>query len=149
MTVRIAVQTWEAIQPYKPLLRMIAMLALMATGGMSMMVMMGGGLKKADTPAGPTTAAVPSASATDNAATPDSTTTSDGPTAIGPGRSIGGAMALAKPAASVETSPYPTTSYPSFVMPPSSDGTMPQIQTTDGAASVARLQGTINAVQAR
>jgi hypothetical protein len=106
--IQLAVQTWRLFQPYQPLLRVAAMFALVAGGGMSLALMVGGGIRSQDGPASATAVAVdqsaphgedavakpPAVPSRESAADLDparqldddgeQTTTSVAPTAIGP-----------------------------------------------------------------
>jgi hypothetical protein len=58
LPIRLTVQAWRLMQPYLGIIRFAAMLALMAIGGTSMTLMMGGFLRSADAPAGANTTTV-------------------------------------------------------------------------------------------
>jgi hypothetical protein len=58
LPIRLTIQAWRLMQPYLGIIRFAAMLALMAIGGTSMTLMMGGFLRSADAPAGANTTTV-------------------------------------------------------------------------------------------
>ena len=97
LPIRLTVQAWRRMQPYLGIIRFAAMLALMAIGGTSMTLMMGGFWHPADAPpsSGATTADQTSALQMEPSAIepnrrvesttpPDAKSTSIAPTAVGP-----------------------------------------------------------------
>jgi hypothetical protein len=166
LPIRLTVQAWRLIQPYQSLIRFAAMLALMGAGGMSMMLIMGDGLRDAGTPAGTTTTASdrPAAidtetavgaetqsadldRATDEAAAPDAAATSIAPTATGPAATDSRALMAIESLQTSVTPPYPTTPYPEPTLPQVADGSLPQVRTTEPA--IATLKGTVLEAKSR
>jgi hypothetical protein len=161
LALRLAAEIWHLVQPYQALIRFAAMLVLMVAGGMSMMVIMGGGLGPADTPpsaATPTTdqattAVEPESAATqldhpiDTAAAPDAKTTATPPTAVGPAAQHSHPVMAVEMAQTHRPPAYPTTPYPQAVLPEAVDTSLPQVQTTEPA--VARLRGSVLEIQPR
>ena len=137
------------------------MLTLMAAGGMSIVLMMGDGLRRADAPPNSTatsadqsTTAVESESHAaeldapiDTATAPDAATTSIAPTAIGPAAPVSRALMAIEPARTPFTPVYPTTAYPEPMLPETANNSLPQVQTSEPA--IARLRGNVLETQPR
>jgi len=165
------------MQPYLGIIRFAAMLALMAIGGTSMTLMMGGSFRHADQPPSPSTTAVDQTSTLeaepsaiepkhpiDSPTPPDAESSSIAPTAVGPASteskplmaiestktSTETSTPLAETPASAETPEipnYPTTPYPTATLPQVADQPLPQVQTSEPA--IANLKGIVVETQSR
>ncbi len=115
LPIRLTVQAWRLMQPYLGIIRFAAMLALMAIGGTSMTLMLGGFWHHADPPPNSSTTAVDQTSTLEAAPSaiepmlpldpptpPDAKSSSIAPTAIGP------TAAKSKPLMAIESTEAPS-----------------------------------------
>jgi hypothetical protein len=147
LPIRLTVQAWRLMQPYLGIIRFAAMLILMAIGGTSMSLMMGGFWHPAATPPSPNTTAVDHTSALevepttiepvlrlDAATPPEAKSTSIAPTAIGP------AETPSKPVMAIESTDARTdTAAPLATLPsPAEETDTPAAPTASAIAATTR-----------
>jgi hypothetical protein len=165
LPIQIAVGAWQLIQPYGAVIRFAAMLALMAAGGMSMVMMMGERLEPVDESPRASTTAVDHTTAAETesqsaelhpalepATDPNKDTSSLEPTATGPitlpSKPLMAAESKAAPPTPSDPAPiYPTTPYAAAALPPVADASLPQVRTTE--PEIARLRDDILKTQTR
>ena len=161
LSIQIAVGAWQLIQPHGALIRFAATLALMAAGGMSMVMMgerVGESPRSAATTADHTTAAESETQSAElypvlePATNPSTDTSLLEPTATGPitpaSKPLMAVEASVTPPTPIRPAPiYPTTPYAAATLPVSTGDSLPQVRTTE--PEIARLRGDILKTQTR